>query len=363
MRARFLIFGRAGICAVMLASMLAVSGCSGKNPHFDPDKAHHTPTGFRNNYPHSHPSRLDLLRWSIQRRLAGVPRAPRRKIATVRADLDFIQANAHETAVTWIGHATVLVQMGGLNILTDPHFSERASPVQWAGPRRHQPPGLHLDDLPRIDVVLISHSHYDHLDLESVRSLAARDPAPLFLVPLGAREWFQRNVPMSAGGEGQAARVLALDWWDEYDLERTRFHFVPVQHWSQRTLLDRNRALWGGWAVLQPGFRFFFSGDMGYSRDARDIGERFGGFDLAAIPVGAYEPRWFMRNQHVNPEEAVQVHKDILARQSLGIHWGTFELTDEPLDQPIEDLAAALKKHGLSDKDVFFLRHGETRKF
>jgi len=120
MRGRFLIFGRAGICAVMLASMLAVSGCSGKNPHFDPDKAHHTPTGFRNNYPHSHPSRLDLLRWSIQRRLAGVPRPPRREIATVRADLDFIQANAHETAVTWIGHATVLVQMGGLNILTDP---------------------------------------------------------------------------------------------------------------------------------------------------------------------------------------------------------------------------------------------------
>lgn len=344
--------------AAYMSALFWISGCSHKNPHYDPAKPHHTPAGFQNNYPHSHPSRLDFWRWAVQRRLAGLPKPPTQDLSPAAPDLDFLFADSEETAVTWIGHATVLLRMGGLNILTDPHFSERASPLSWAGPRRWQPPGVALADLPRIDLVLISHNHYDHLDLASVRALAEQHGGPpLFLVPLGIKQWVHRNVPKARG------HVLDFDWWDRREIPGATVHFVPAQHWSQRALGDRNRTLWGGWVVQQPDFVFYFAGDMGYSRDALDIGERFGGFDLAAIPVGAYEPRWFMRNQHVNPEEAVQVHKDVRARQSLGIHWGTFQgMTDEPLDQPIADLESALKKHNLSEQDFFLLRHGETRR-
>lgn len=354
--------------AALILLLLKMAGCSGRNPHYDPDKPHHTPTGFQNNYPHPRPSGLDFWRWFVQRRLAGLPEKPTKELNPVAPDLKFIHSNRDATAVTWIGHATVLMQMGGLNILTDPHFSERASPVQWAGPKRWQPPGLALADLPRIDLVLISHSHYDHLDLQSVRGLADQaGGSPLFLVPLGLEEWFHRNVPASRG------RVRDLDWWDRIDPDAmvaampetsavTTMHFVPAQHWSQRTLRDRNRTLWGGWVVEQPGFIFYFAGDMGYSQDTQDIGEHFGGFDLAAIPVGAYEPRWFMRSQHINPKEALQVHRDVRARRSIGVHWGTFHgITDEPLDQPITDLAVAKAIQGMTSSDFFLLRHGETR--
>lgn len=354
---RHAIFQAASI-TVLMSTLILTSGCVQKNPHYDPAKPHHTPEGFRNTYPHPRPSGLDFWRWAVQRRLAGLPKPPTGDLAPVTPDLEFLHADSDETAVTWIGHATVLMQMGGLNILTDPQFSERASPVSWAGPRRWQPPGVALADLPRIDLVLISQNHYDHLDLASVRALAVQEGgSPLFLVPLGLKAWFERNVPDSSGS------VHDLDWWGRRELSGAVVHFVPVQHWSQRTLWDRNRTLWGGWVVQQPGFVFYFAGDMGYSRDTLDIGERFGGFDFAAIPVGAYEPRWFMHSQHINPDEAVQVHKDVQAAQSLGIHWGTFNgITDEPLDQPITDLKLALEKHGLTEHDFFLLRHGETRR-
>ncbi|SMP40371.1 L-ascorbate metabolism protein UlaG, beta-lactamase superfamily [Desulfonatronum zhilinae] len=349
------------LLAVILMTPL-VAGCSGKNPHYDPDKPHHTPTGFQNNYPHSRPSGPDFWRWFFQRRLAGLPKKPTLELAPVAPDLEYLRTNLSEPAVTWIGHATVLMQMGGLNILTDPVFSQRASPVQWAGPKRWQPPGVALDELPRIDLVLISHSHYDHLDLNSVREVAAQPGgSPLFMVPLGLKEWFERNVPASRG------HVRDFDWWDNLEMDgeecRTTVHFVPAQHWSQRTLRDRNQTLWGGWVVEQPDFVFYYAGDMGYSQDTKDIGERFGGFDLAAIPVGAYEPRWFMQSQHINPEEAVLVHRDVQARRSIGVHWGTFHgITDESLDQPIVDLAEARQRHGLAEDDFFLLRHGETRR-
>ncbi len=344
--------------ALIMTALMLAAGCSSRNPQYDPAKLHHTPKGFQNNYPHSTPTRMDFWRWAVQRRLAGLPRPPTNDLSPVAPDLDFLRSNRQTNAVTWIGHATLLMQMGGLNILTDPQFSERASPLSWAGPKRWQPPGVALADLPHIDLVLVSHNHYDHLDLASVRALALqRQGPPLFFVPLGLKAWFEQNVPNTAG------RVHELDWWDRREMPAAVVHFVPAQHWSQRTLRDRNQTLWGGWVVKQPDFVFYFAGDMGYSRDALDIGERFGGFDLAAIPVGAYEPRWFMRNQHVNPDEAVQVHKDVRAKQSLGVHWGTFNgITDEPLDQPISDLKAARKRHGLTNEDFFLLRHGETRR-
>ncbi len=274
---------------------------------------------------------------------------------------------AMQPAATWIGHATVLAQFGGLNVLTDPIFSERASPLSFIGPRRHQPPGLALGELPHIDLVLISHNHYDHLDLPSVRALQAQAGGPpLFVVPLGVK-------PLLAG-QG-LTRVVELDWWQSTVLTTPRGHaeivMTPVQHWSSRSLTDRMKTLWGGFAVFTPQFHFFHAGDTAYSKDFADIQRYFserqsplngGGFDLALLPIGAYAPRWFMQAQHVAPAEAVRIHTDLGAKRSLGIHWGTFELTDESLDEPPQRLADARRHQPLADDDFFVLALGATRK-
>ena len=248
----------------------------------------------------------------------------------------------------------MLLQVASYNILTDPHFSERASPVNFSGPKRMAPPGIPIDQLPHIDVVLISHNHYDHLDLATVKRLAAQEGGPpMFVVPLGLEVWFK-----SAG----ITNVVELDWWDSVRLGSLDFHLVPVQHWSQRTLFDRNQSLWGGFFVKHHSLSFVYTGDTGYSKDFSDIRARLGAPDIAAIPVGAYEPRWFMEKQHVNPAEAVQIHKDLGAKYSLGVHWGTFELTDESLDEPPIALAEARVMAGVSAERFFVTRIGETRR-
>ena len=352
--------------SVIYSILVAVSGllgaCTGVNPYFDATKPHHTASGFRNN----HAGRLDrpladILQWQWDAWRAGLPKAPLHPTAVVPADLRRIQAYARAAdapQITWIGHATMLVQAGGLSVLTDPIFSERASPVPFAGPKRAQPPGVALADLPPIDAVLISHNHYDHLDEKSVRALASQPGGgPLFLVPLGLKPWF---------ADLGISRVVELDWWQTHTVKGVEFQLTPVQHWSARGIADRMHSLWGGWAVFAPDLHWYFSGDTGYSPDFADTRQRLaprnpGGFDLALIPVGAYEPRWFMREQHVDPTEAVRIHKDIGARRSVGIHWGTFNLTDESLDQPPIDLALARKAAGVADADFSVMAIGETR--
>ena len=303
-----------------------------------------------------------LARWVFNRVRRRLPRPPREPIKGVLPDLAYLHANRAETSVTWLGHAAVLLQVGGVNILTDPMLTDWASPFAYFGPRRHQPPGIALHELPRVDVVLLSHAHYDHLDVPSVRTLA-RQPGgpPLFLVPAGLDHWFGAHVPASHGH----VRALA---WDAMHQDPARaagveFHFHPVQHWSNRTIFARNDTAWGSWAILHRDFRFWFSGDLGYSNDPAKIGARHGHFDLAAIAIGAYEPRWFMGPQHVNPEEAVQVMHDVGAARAFGIHWGTFALTDEPLDQPPRDLHAATTARGLPPDQFTTWRHGETHRF
>ncbi len=255
--------------------------------------------------------------------------------------------------VTWIGHATVLLQVGGRTILTDPNFSERASPVSFTGPTRKMPLPATLDELPRIDLVVISHNHYDHLDAPTIRALVAQPGGqPMFVVPLG-------NERLLA--EFGVTRVLALDWWERRTVDGVELGCVPVQHWSARGLADRNENLWSGWTIKADAFSFVFVGDTGYSADFAEIGRRAGPFDLAAIPIGAYEPRWFMKEQHANPAEAVQIFRDLRARKAIAIHWGTFELTDEPLDQPLADLAAALSSSDVDADRFDVYRHGETR--
>ncbi len=322
-----------------------------------PSRPHHTPDGFRNNYPHPEPGGRDFFRWRWDAWRNSHPRQPEGGYRLPRAEpqVDFLQRNREQTTVTWIGHSTVLLQAGGVNVLTDPVFGERASPVPFAGPRRHSPPGLALEQLPPIDLVLISHNHYDHLDDYTVRRL--RDQAggpPRFLVPLGLRDWFVRRGLHD---------VIELDWWASHLVRGLTIHFVPAQHWSSRTLTDRNQSLWGGFIVDAPAFRFYFAGDSGYSKDFHDIGQRFPGIDLAALPIGAYEPRWFMRAQHVDPWEAVQALRDLGASQAFAIHWGCFELTDEPLDQPPRDLATALQEAEIDAEQFFVMRIGETRRY
>ncbi len=328
-------------------------------------KAHHTPTGFKNNYAQAvNKSFGDFLRWQWES--WGLDKTVNSPTPSVQADLAVLKSPLSPT-VTWIGHATALVQADGLNVLVDPVFSERASPVQIFGPKRAQAPGVAMADLPNIDVVLISHNHYDHLDRISVAQLDEKAKAAgkttLFIVPLGLKAWFN--------GIGIAS-VVELDWWEHHTLQGVEFHLTPVQHWSARSINDRSATLWGGWVVLGMDFHWYYAGDTGYSRDFADTAKVFaprqsealgGGFDLALVPVGAYEPRWFMSQQHVNPMESVRIHQDVGAKRSIGLHWGTFALTDEPLDQPPRDLAIARQALGVTEADFGLLAIGESRQF
>ena len=332
-------------------------------------KPHHRGGRFQNNYVEfTARSLAEVLRWKREARRNGLPPPPREPIPQAPADLDFLAANARAgsamvPAMTWVGHATVLAQLGGLSMLTDPIFSLRASPLGFAGPLRHQPPGVALVDLPHIDLVVVSHNHYDHLDSASVRALARQAGGPpLFVVPLGLAAWFR--------GLG-IANVVELDWWQAHQLGHVEIVLVPAQHWSARGINDRMKTLWGGFALLAPDCHLFFAGDTGYSRDFQDIHAHFahrqspeagGGFDVALLPIGAYEPRWFMTQQHVNVEEAVKIHRDLHAKRSLGVHWGTFALTDEALDEPPRALAALRNAQGMAADEFFVLAVGETRK-
>ena len=269
-------------------------------------------------------------------------------------DPNFLKNNRELRTLTWIGHSTLLIQYDGINILTDPHLTLRASPVSFAGPKRYTQPGLSIEDLPIVDLVIISHNHYDHLDRLTLEKLLQQQPKnpPQIFVPLKLKKWFT---------DLGIKNVIEMDWNESLNYRDWIIYAVPVQHWSSRNLLDRNKTLWAGWVLEKNGFRFFFAGDTGYSKDFENLGKKFGGFDLAAIPIGGYEPRWFMKASHVNPEEAVLIHQKINSRYSVGIHWGTFILTDEPLEEPPKRLQIALKKAGFQKDEFFTMKHGETK--
>lgn len=346
----------------LLCAAAILPGCGTVNPYYDVKKRHHRPDGFNNNHIDGWRSdQPSFAAWQLGRVTGGLPPQDPSRIRVASPDLAYLHANRSDVTVTWIGHSTALWQLGGLNILTDPHFSERASPVSFAGPKRESPLPASLSDLPRIDVVLISHNHYDHLDTQTVKMLN-RQPGgpPLFVVPLGVDLWMQ---------DQGISRVQRLDWWESIRVPATSgevtVHLVPAQHWSSRSPWDRNMTLWGGFVaqaqVDQTVYSMFFSGDTGYSKDFAEIGERFGGFDFSQIAVGCYLPRWFMREQHVNEEEAVQIHLDVKSKLSMGVHWGTFRLCDDAIDAPIDALPKARQKFSVPDDAFVLLAIGETR--
>ena len=327
----------------------ALAGISSAQP------APNGPDGFRNNYPHA--EKASLWAWQWERLRDGLPKAPPGgwNLPAQKVDPALLRSPDANPSVTWIGHATMLVRLAGKNMLFDPIFSERASPLSFAGPKRVVPLPVTIAELPRIDLVFISHNHYDHLDADTVQQLAALPQgSPRFLVPKGLKAWFA-----TLG----ITRVDEYDWWQETAEDTLRITFVPLQHWSRRGLADTNASLWGGWVVEGEGLRLIHAGDTGYSRDFRDIGERLGPFDMAFIPIGGYAPRWFMKIMHVNVPEAVQVRADLRAERAIGMHWGTFEsLTDEPMDEPPLMLARQRQALGLTQQQFDVLRIGETRR-
>lgn len=272
---------------------------------------------------------------------------------------DFPQrASAGEIIVTWIGHSSFLLQMEGVNVLLDPVWGGRASPVSFAGPRRHVPPGIAFDALPPIDLIALSHDHYDHLDLYTVRRLVREQPAAVWVVPLGVGAWLMRR----------GARVAAeLDWWESASVCGMKLTCVPAQHFSGRRINNRNATLWCGWAIRSASRAVLYAGDTGRHPEFGEITRRLGPFDAAFIPIGAYAPRWFMGPVHMAPEESVDAYREMAGANQghpctfVAMHWGTFKLTDEPLDEPPALTRAAWSAAQLDPALLWIARHGETR--
>ena len=256
--------------------------------------------------------------------------------------------------LVWIGHATYLINKDGLTILTDPVFSKRASPVRFAGPKRLIPPAIPIDQLPNIDVITVSHNHYDHLDLRSLKKIYKANPNAIFLVPKGDKKRLERR-----GIEN----VKEFLWWEDIKIKGSKFTFTPVQHWSARGIADRNKSLWGGWFMNLKSEIIYHAGDTGYSSDFIETKKRLGSPSLSLIPIGAYAPRWFMKTNHVNPPEAIQVAIDLESERNFGMHWGTFQLTDEEIMEPPELLNQALEERGLSEDFFKVLKPGQVAGF
>lgn len=244
---------------------------------------------------------------------------------------------------SWIGHSSFIINNFDLNIITDPIFSERASPFSFFGPKRLIPPAIDYEDLPNIDVIVISHNHYDHLDKKTIKNLNKINPDIIYLVPLKLKKWFE--------GLG-TKNVYEFNWWEEKKIKNTIFTFVPVQHWSRRGLFDKNKTLWGGWWIENDNIKLVHLGDTGYTNDFIEINKRLGSPDLAFIPIGAYAPRWIMKESHMNPEEAIKTAFDLDAKKSIGMHWGTFILTTEPTEEPRQILENLIIEKDLN-KDFF----------
>ena len=335
------------LCCLLIG--VGVSGCVAAPTYQGPVSDHFDGDVFRNTVP-SDKGLWDLLRlgWGS---LVKAERWP----GSV-ASRAYAPPGAHNQSgirVTYINHATVLIQVQGVNILTDPIYSQRASPFNWAGPKRVRQPGIALADLPPIDVVLISHNHYDHLDAATLLALAEQqETPPLILAGLGNGAYFT---------ELGLASYRDMDWQQVETVRDIDFHFVECRHRSGRGISDQMKTLWGSFVIQTQAGNIYFAGDTGYGPHFQQQAQQFGSFALTILPIGAYEPRWFMADVHLNPAEAVRVHQELNSRHSLGIHFGVFQLTYEGIDQPILDLQQALRSAELPDSAFWVLEPGDSR--
>jgi N-acyl-phosphatidylethanolamine-hydrolysing phospholipase D len=338
---------------VFLELTLIFAGLQGSS-QMSAMSSHYVSGKFRNFHIDTKNRRGDFFRWRFGFGPEEAPALPPESVPAYRPqiltpDLNTLHhADPDAIQITWIGHDTFLIQVAGLNILTDPIFSERASPFSFMGPKRIVPPATRQDDLPPIQATIISHNHYDHLDVATIAKLGN---SIHFFVPLKMSKWF-RAMGLS--------KVTELDWWQSASLGPIRIHCVPAQHFSMRTPFDANTVLWCGWVLSTPAGNIYFAGDTGYSVDFKEIGQRLGPMRLALIPIGGYMPRWFMKPMHLNPAEAIMVHQDLQAQQSIGMHWGTFKLTEEPLSEPPLFLKQELRQHNISPEKFTVMKFGET---
>ncbi len=328
-----------------------------KMPENNPAQEHHTMNGFRNIYENPEHGFTSLLRWKLGLGPDESPAISHEQITPYVPDIadpdyqKIYHPDPGKIQITWIGHSTFLIQVEGINILTDPIFNGSSSPFEGIGPKRQSPPGIPFDRLPPIDAVLQSHNHYDHLDLYTVKKLGNK---PKYFVPLKLGQWFKVQ---------KITNYVEMDWWETSIFNEIRIVSVPIQHFSGRSMNDRNKTLWAGW-VLQTGHgKILFAGDTGYSPHFREIRDKLGRIRIALLPIGAYQPRWLMKTVHMDPPEALQAHRDLQAEQSIAMHWGTFKLTDEPLNEPPLYLKKILKEADMSENSFLIMKFGETRIF
>ncbi len=288
---------------------------------------------------------MGFLKWIFTRKRAAWPKWVDSKTGAAPA------TSSAELRVTFVNHSTFLIQVDRMNILTDPIWSDRAGPASFIGAKRVRAPGLRFDDIPLIDVVLVSHNHYDHMDIPTLKALEKKF-SPLFIVGLGNKK-FLENRGLN--------RVLELDWWEKTQLPSGKnAYFVPAQHFSGRTPWNMNKTLWGGFVIESSTGEIYFAGDTGFGKFLDEIHERFPNIILALLPIGAYEPRWFMSPVHMSPDDAVRAHQILKPRLSVGIHLGTFHLSDEGIDAPGAELEKALRECGQVQQDFVIPGFGET---
>ena len=346
---------RLGFVLLPLSASLLLSSCQtvAERPALAQGPAHHADDGFRNLHVEDPDRNLfDFLamRWFGDTEWAD--HAARAAEVPVRdLDVERVRQPSQGNRITWLGHSTFLLQGRSANILTDPAFGDRVSPLSFAGPKRYTRHVVDYAALPPIDIVVISHNHYDHLDLAAVKLLGN---GPRYLVPLGLKPWFVEN--------GVAPdRVLELDWWARATVGGLEFQAMPSQHWSARGLTDRFATLWASWLIHLDGRKVWFAGDTGYNPvQFREIGQAANGIDIALIPIGGYAPRSFMRLYHADPEDAIRIHKDVRARQSIGMHWGTYPLTAEGPIDPVVELEKQKKRFRLRADEFITLALGES---
>lgn len=328
------------LLVAIVGFLLSAKGYSGKpSEHFD-GKKFINPSGVPAN------GLAQVFKYVTTRK----PEPWKKNYETYVRDTPLQNPDANHVSITFVNHSTFIMQYENLTIVTDPVWSKRCSPVQFAGPSRFRPPGVNFEDLPNIDIVLLSHNHYDHLDKPTVQKLIANHN-PKFVVPLGLdhllRKWGAKDI-------------IALDWWESAKLEHLSISSVPANHFTSRGTFDRDRTLWCGYIIEQKGHKIYFAGDTGYGDIFKEIGKREGSIDVSLIPIGAYLPRWFMSPIHVSPKESVMIHKDVNSQQSIGMHFGTFALADDGPDRPIIDLTHEKQSQQIEDDAFIVPNEGHT---
>jgi len=289
---------------------------------------------------------IDAMRWMISRDKGPWTKNYNTDVGDKPAE------SSEELVITFVNHSTFLIQWNMLNILTDPVWSERCSPFSFAGPQRMRPPGINFEDLPHIDIILLSHNHYDHLDINTVLQLESKY-SPVFVVPLGVKAYLTKKG---------VKNVVELDWWGSTN-PGIPIKALPAQHFSGRGTFDRDKTLWCGYLLEVNGKKLYFAGDSGYGEFFKEIGKNEGPMDISLIPIGAYEPKWFMSPIHVSPAQAIQIHKDVNSQQSVAMHFGTFTLADEGQGKAEEDLILELDKQGISQEKFIIPSEGTPIKF